>query len=255
MKAVRWAVMVGLLGLAVLPEAARAGQRPFIWAFDTKIVPKGSLELEQWLWVRGRAPGVADSPARYWIWWAPVFGLTQRLEVALPFQVRSVKGNTELESFEADVRLRLQPRGDDSPYQQLVRLVYHHAIDTAAPSRVDAHFIQSFQVEDGPRLALDLGTQVGIPALRGREGPVRLQGSYALGLSYPVLEDELSFSLEAYGEVPLRALPGEQRHFVGASVAWTFGRTWVTLGTMVGLTPLFPETPRFMPRLIWAVLL
>jgi hypothetical protein len=38
-------------------------------------------------------------------------------------------------------------------------------------------------------------------------------------------------------------------------VAWTFGRTWVTLGVLVGLTPWYPETPRFMPRLIWAVAL
>jgi hypothetical protein len=68
-------------------------------------------------------------------------------------------------------------------------------------------------------------------------------------------EEELRGSLEAFGELPLQGIPGGQHHFVGADLAWTFGRSWVTLGLMVGLTPLFPETPQFMPRLIWAVAL
>ncbi len=254
MNAARYAVMAGVLGLVLLlPTPAEAGRRPFIWAYDTEIIPKGGIELEQWLWVRSRSPEVPSSPARYWIWWAPIFGLTQRMEVALPFQIRSVRGNTQLESFEADLRLRLQPRGDDGPYLQLIRLVYHHAIDTAAPSRMDVNFVQSYGEPDGLRLVLDLGAQVGIPALRGEQGTVQLLGTYSVGATYPIVEDELRLSFEAFGELPLRGLSGEQHHFVGPSLAWTSGRMWVTLGTLVGLTPLFPETPHFMPRLIWAV--
>lgn len=255
MSAVRRFVMMGLLALAVLPTPAEAGRRPFIWVYDTEIVPKGDVELEQWLWVKSRAPGVPGQASNYWIWWGPVFGLTQRLELALPFQVLATRERTQLESFDADLRLRLNPRGDDAPWQALLRVAYHHTIHTPQPSRLDANLVQSFETEGGLRLVLDVGAQVGLPALRGQEGPVRLLGSYAAGVSFPLLEDELRASLEAFGEIPLQGIGGGQHHFVGADLAWTFGRTWVTLGVLVGLTPVFPETPQFMPRLIWAVVL
>jgi hypothetical protein len=255
MSAVRWVAVMAVLALAVLPAPAQAGRRPFIWVYDTEIVPKGDVELEQWLWAKSRAPANPSIPARYWIWWAPVFGLTQRLELAVPFEVVASRERTQLESFSADLRLRINPRGDDSPWQPLVRVAYRQSIHTSQPSRVDANLVQSYETQSGLRLALDLGAQAGIPALRGNEGPLRLLGTYAAGASYPLIADELRASLEVFGEIPLRNLPGESHHFVGADLAWTFDRTWVTLGVMVGLTPISKETPHFMPRLIWAVLL
>lgn len=256
MRAVRWVVVMAALAVAVLPASAEAGRRPFIWVYDTEIVPKGDVELEQWLWAKSRAPGLPGKGAAYWIWWGPVFGLTQQLELAVPFQVVATRDRTQLESFDADLRLRLNPRGHESPWQPLVRLVYHQGIHTPQASRVDANLVQSLQLDNGLRFALDLGAQVGIPAFRGGEGPLRLLGTYAAGVSFPVSEEgDLRASLEAFGELPLLDTPGAQHHFVGADVAWTFGRSWVTLGVLVGLTPLFPETPQFMPRLIWAVVL
>ncbi|MFP2929850.1 hypothetical protein ACLESO_32585 [Pyxidicoccus sp. 3LG] len=234
---------------------AQAGRRPFIWTFDTDIVPKGDVELEQWLWARSRAPGVPNRPTAYWIWWGPVFGLSQHLELALPFQVRANRTVTQLESFEADFRYRLFPRGDNRAFQPLVRAVWHQAINTATPSRVDANLVGSYQWESGFRAVLDLGAQVGVPALRGDEGPARILGTYSVGVSLPVIEDELRLSLESFGEFDLKDVGQEPHLFVGPSVAWTFGRTWLTAGTLVGLTAVSSETPRFMPRLIWAVAL
>jgi hypothetical protein len=247
---------MAVLAVAVLPAPAEAGRRPFIWVYDTEIVPKGDVELEQWLWARGHPPGVSGQDARYWLWWGPVFGLTQRLELAVPFQVQATRDSTRLDSFDADLRLRLFPRGDDSPWQALLRVAWHQSIHGERPSRVDANLVQSYELESGLRLVLDLGAQTGSPTFRGGSGPVQLLATYAAGASYPLLgEGELRASLEAFGELPLQGLPTAQHHFVGADLAWTFGRTWVTLGVLVGLTPLFPETPQFMPRLIWAVAL
>lgn len=256
MRAVRWIVVVTVLAVAGIPRPAEAGRRAFIWAYDTEIVPKGDVELEQWLWARTRAPGDTGQAASYWLWWAPVFGLSQRIELAVPFQVRATQELTRLDSIDADLRLRLRPRGDDSPWQPLLRVAWHQAIHTTRPSRVDVNLVQSYDWESGLHLALDLGAQVGSPAFRGEEGPVQWLGTYALGASYPVAGDgELRAALEAFGEIPLHGLTGGQHHFVGADLSWTFGRTWLTLGVLVGLTPLFPETPQFMPRFIWAVAL
>ncbi|WP_164017446.1 hypothetical protein [Pyxidicoccus trucidator] len=255
MRAARLAaVMACLVGLA-WAAPAEAGRRPFIWTFDTEITPKGDVELEQWLWARSRAPAFPERPSAYWIWWGPVLGLSQHLELAIPFQVRANRDVTELESFEADFRYRLFPRGDDRAFQPLVRAVWHQAIDTAGPSRVDVDVVGSYQLESGLRLVLDLGLQVGIPALRGDGGPARVLGTYSAGVSYPLIPDELRLSLESFGEFGLRELDQDPHLFVGPSVAWSFGRTWLTAGTMFGLTAVSSETPRFMPRLIWAVAL
>src|SRR5438045_3051266 len=97
----------GSLVLAMLlwSSAAQAGRRPFIWTYDTEIVPRGDLELEQWLWAKTRPPSLPAKRAAYWIWWAPVIGLAPRLELAIPFQVlATAAGTTTLDSFEADVR-------------------------------------------------------------------------------------------------------------------------------------------------------
>ncbi|MCP3139555.1 hypothetical protein [Pyxidicoccus xibeiensis] len=255
MRAARWAAVVTCVVALAWAAPAQAGRRPFIWTYDTDIVPKGDVELEQWLWARSRAPAFPERPSVYWIWWGPVIGLSQHLELALPFQVRANRTVTELESFEADFRYRLFPRGDDRAFQPLVRVAWHQAIRSANPSRVDVDLVGSYELESGLRLALDLGAQVGIPALRGGEAPVRILGTYSAGVSYPVIPDELRLSLESFGELDLKDAGQEPHLFVGPSVAWTFGRTWVTVGTLVGVTAVAPETPRFMPRLIWAVAL
>ena len=255
MSAVRAMRVVVILAGVLLAVPAEAGQRSFAWTYDTEIVPKGDVELEQWLWARSRAPGLPTERSRYWIWWAPVFGLTQRLELALPFQVESSRDFTWLDSFDADARLRLFPRGDDHPWQGLLRVAWHQAINTPHPSRVEANLVQSYELENKLRLALDLGVQTGLLMLRGGDGPVQVLATYAAGASLPLGEGEFKASLEAYGELPVSGLGSAQHHFVGADVAWTFGRSWVTLGLMVGLTRWFPETPQFMPRLLWAVAL
>lgn len=255
MRAVRWAAWVACILGVLSSTPAKAGPRPFIWTFDTAIVPKGDVELEQWLWARSRSPDAPERPTAYWLWWAPVLGMSQHLELAIPFQVRATRGVTELDSFEADFRYRLFPRGDERPFQPLVRAVWHQSIRGASPSRVDVNLVGSYQWESGLHVALDLGTQVGIPALRGGDAPVRILGTYSAGASYPLIAEELRVSVESFGEFGLKALDHDPRLFVGPSVSWTFGRMWLTAGTLVGLTFVSSDTPRFMPRLIWAVAL
>ncbi|NVJ08312.1 hypothetical protein HUW63_24120 [Myxococcus sp. AM001] len=255
MRTAHWVTVVACIAGLTWAAPAQAGRRPFIWTFDTEIVPKGDVELEQWLWARSRAPSAPDRPSVYWIWWGPVIGLSQHLELAIPFQVRANQTDTQLESFEADFRYRLFPRGDDGAFQPLVRAVWHQAINTPEPSRVDVDLVGSYQWDNGLRTTVDLGAQVGFPSLRGDEGPTRILGTYSVGVAYPVIEDELQVSLESFGEFGLKDANQDPHLFVGPSVAWTFGRMWITAGTLFGLTAVAPETPRFMPRLIWAVAL
>jgi len=253
---VKGLLLASALAVLVLPLRANAGRRAFTWAYDTEIVPEGDLELETWLWARTRSPAFPTRTARYWIWWGPVFGLTDHLELNLPFQIVSwgdVYGQeTQLESFEADLRYRLKPRGNQDPFQALFRAAYHLPTGYPEPPRVDVNAVGSYDFESGVHLVLDVGAQVGLAPVTAAGGKVTTLITYDLGVSYPV-SDEINVSVENFAELPAVNLSGGAHEFVGPAFEWTRGRFWLTFGVLVGLTPAFKETPHFMPRLLWAV--
>lgn len=253
----RRSAIAAALALAVLASArpAQAGIRPFIWTWDTKILAQGDVELEQWLWARTQAPAAPAVPSSYWIWWGPVFGLNQHLELALPFQVQADRDSTWLESFEADLRWRIFSPNDEGKLQPLVRAAFHQVIHAPGThSRLELNLVGSYGAQDELHAAVDLGTRISFPFLGGSGDPVQVVATYAAGVSVPVLFEGLRISGEIFGEI-VAAGPPDQHHFVGASVSYVRGRMWITAGSMVGVTPLFPTTPQFMPRLIWAVAL
>jgi hypothetical protein len=257
--------LAGLTGLLALAAAlatadARAGIRPYIWTWDTQIVPQGDVELEQWLWVRGKAPANPSAVADYWLWWGPVFGLTEHLEVAVPFQTlaRSSPQSFWIESLEVDARYRIFSRNDDGKFQPLIRAAFHQAVRSPGLySRVDANAVLSYGSLSELHATADLGTRIFLPFLSASTAAPRVQLTYAAGVSYPLTE-ELHGAVEVFGEVDVANPPSTTdlaHHFVGASVGYQKGRVWLTAGMLVGLTPLFPTTPQVMPRLIWAVAL
>jgi hypothetical protein len=135
-----------LVALWLAPlSAVHAGQRPFLFAYDTNIVSSGNIELEQWLWASGPAPA-QRGPAIYWLWWGPVVGINPHLELAVPFQVKEVGGTTELASFDADLRWRLFPQDDRSGFQALLRTSYHQATvyNASLPTRFDSNLSFSY---------------------------------------------------------------------------------------------------------------
>jgi hypothetical protein len=263
----RSGLLAALLAVAALHASdARAGIRPYIWTWDTQTVAQGDVELEQWLWVRGKIDPVRFDPATtvpsrdsaYWLWFGPVIGATQHLELAFPFQTVGNAGGFFLESFEVDARYRFFSRNDDGKLQPMVRAAFHQAIRSAAVySRVEADAVLSYGSPSEFQAAANVGTRVSLPFLSWSSAPPRVQVTYAAGASYP-FTDWFRAGAEVFGELDVANYPPDTdlpHHFVGVNASWKFGRIWLTAGTLVGLTPLFPSTPQFMPRLIWAVAL
>jgi len=231
--------------LAWVPAAAQAGQRPFLWAYDTNIVSTGNLELEQWLWFKGSSPGTS---AQYWVWWSPVVGITRHLEAAVPFQLEDPGTGARLASLDADLRWRLFSQDDRGGFQGLVRAAFHR--DTALHrSRLDLTLSTSWGDRTDPHVMLELGAQ--LAALSGSQAAPHV-GTYDAGVAFPFQNGELQLALESFGTLRFdgKLTPDV---YAGGSVAWTPGRFWVTLGTLVGLTSPTGPWPRFMPRLTWAV--
>src|SRR5712664_661200 len=94
------------LATTLAADRAEAGRRAFLFAYDSEIVPEGDVELEQWWWSESRIQASAERPvakaALYWIWLAPVIGLSNHLELALPFQIVASGNSTALQTFSAD---------------------------------------------------------------------------------------------------------------------------------------------------------
>lgn len=255
------APLLALLALSA-PEA-EAGRRPFLSLLDTEMLPEGDLELEQWLWVVRPPRSKPEGRDTTWLWWGPVFSPSSHLEVAVPIQLVSDPTHIWLESFDVDVRWRAFPREDLSPLQPLVRVAYHQTVGQATPGntlhlppRLDADAVLSYEAPIGLHLVANAGVRLDLPSMAGAVDPTQVrslvQGIWGIGAAYTFLDGELKLAVEATGERAFQGATRPNRTYAGGSLSWTRGRIWLTAGTLVGLTP---DTPAFVPRLIWAVAL
>jgi hypothetical protein len=248
------AFIVALLSSTLVTRTAEAGRRPFLFTYDSEIVPEGDAELEQWVWSESKVPASPDRPAIYWIWSSPVFGLTNHLELALPFQIVATANSTSLAFFAAEARYRFLPRENDGRFQPLLRVSLRQSISSrSGPSGLEANFVATYGRPNELHVSVDLGARVALPWPENLPRP--LVASYAVGVAYPILGNELRLSAEFLGEQGIQdyAETAFPRHSVGGAISWTRGRIWLTAGSLFGLTGPSPASPRYMPRLIWAV--
>jgi len=247
--------------------SAVAGQRPFIWNYDTEVVPEGDVELEQWLWAMGRAQdttGQYPNAGTYYVWWGPVVGIGQHLELALPFEIFDPADEyAQLEFVSVDARWRIRPRIETGGFQGLVRLAYLHSTTAAEDwySHLQLDLVGSWGERKEPHLALDVQGSLDWNGTRGLT-----ESGYAdLGFSWPLANGEFQIGGEFFGQwvhpwvpawnnAPGFFGPPKFQPFVGPDLAWTHGRFWLTAGVLLGLDPGSLQ-PRWMPRVVWAVAL
>ena len=245
----RWLPLAVVVALVLLPLPALAGRTAHLLTEESQIVPEGGVELEQWLWAKERSPDSPTRPVVKWMWWGPVVGVSPQLELSAPLQIANTTSGMVFASLELDARYRLVPRENDLGFQPLVRLAYVQSLNPiAGPSRVDADLVAT---EGGPtalRISENLGARIAMPWIDGDSGPVTATVTAAVGASIP-LSRELRLAAELEGELPT-ANPGSALLSVGPSLSWTHGPFWVTLGSLIGLTS---NTPRYFPRVLWAI--
>jgi len=248
------------LASALASAPAEAGRRAFLFAYDSEIVPEGDVELEQWWWSESRIQAGGDRAtaraALYWIWWAPVIGLTNHLELALPIQIIAGANNTTLQTFSADLYYRFFSREKEGGFQPLIRASIHQAISArSAPSSGEVNLVLAYGKPSELHIAVNAGVTFSLPWPENLPRPAT--GSFGGGVSYPLSPGgEFRLSAEVLAEVQDPSMPlAFPRYFAGGAVSWTRGRIWITAGTMVGLTGLSSASPPFIPRLLWAVAL
>lgn len=226
--------------LLCAPGDVNAGRRFSGWLSDTDVLPQRSAELEWWVWERtGQPPPVVYLAA------AGVVGISDHLELALPLELglRSDQPG-QLALYGLDVRYRLA-----SP-------------DAAAAGPVvpllRAGVRRLVQREDA-RLELDAVVSITAGKLRvvvnaGAFAETEAERIYAVGgagVAYALTQD-LAVGAELYAEASLFT-PGEHERWIsaGPTLAFTYGRFWVTGSLPIGL---HDEAPDLLPRVQWGIM-
>lgn len=244
---VRLRLIVAAAALALVPaRAAHAGLSRFGWLIDTDVIPERSVELEQWTTEedqQGKSNRDETTLA-----WAPVVGITDRLELALPvewtWEASDTAGaRTAFTRFGGELRWRLVTNDPvDAPaFAPLVRLSVNRlvterdAVEFAGDLVGSYHCGRVHAVANAGVLQL---AQSGASATTARGGA---------GVSIGVT-DELRLGAEAFAQLALTGDSDESWVAAGPDLAWSHGRFWIAASLPIGLYQI-----RVAPRITWAI--
>jgi hypothetical protein len=236
-----------LLVLLSLEGAAHAGRSTLAWTYDTETVPERGVELEQWVSDEHRQG--PDHAYDTNIWWAPVIGVTDQLELALPIEWDWTKSDvqsprTVLSRFGAELRWRLVTSDPvEAPaWVPLIRLAVKRPIYEAEAVQVEADAVVSYTVGRLHAVA-DLG---GYAILQPYGNVLATKSGAGVSIS---VTDELRLGGEVYGEKELSGGSDDETWLIaGPNLEWTHGRIWITAGFGIGLYQITSA-----PRIKWGV--
>jgi hypothetical protein len=237
--------------IAALATPAFAGQTRFGWLHDTDTVPQRGVELENWFVEQDGEKGYAAGPSQdeTLIWWGPVVGITDRLELALPLELSVSGPETNLavsvERFGPEARLRLTDPDplESGPFSGLLRfgakrmLAEHDGIHLEGGAVLSADQNRFHMVVDLEGVA-EIAAKSTTFSLRPGAGiSARVAGDFRLGA-------------EVYASLAIREADAISWAALGPNLAWSYGRLWLSASFPIGLWHI-----GFAPRLNWAVAL
>lgn len=242
----KWQRLLCVAAFAALlaPSTALAGRRAFLWAWDTEVQPERGIEIEQWITER-----IFSTPTDLTqVWWAPVIGLSDRVELALPGEWSHHQDSDKItfDWYGAELRWRLASPDpmESGKLVPLIRVAAHRLARSRTDFRLEATAVLAWDPHQRVHLVGNLGVQ---QLISGDEtvAPFSLAASYAA-------TSDLKLGVELFGDY--FAITNVAAHrslaMIGPSFGWTFGRMWLTAGALVGITD---SAPQAMPRLLWAI--
>lgn len=242
----RLASFVALGAVVLAPATAAAGRTDFGWLFGTETMPERGVELQQWLYEENGRPGLPDQTL---VWWGPVIGLTDQLELSLPIELAwtgpSIGDDAHftLADYGADLRYRFVSEDpvEAGPVVPLVRLAVKRDVVLRDAVIVEGDFVLGYQ-SGCVHALLDAGVTSELSAddhyVFARPGA---------GVSVEVKPDlRFGAEVETYLQV---AGDGEYRWVAaGPNLAWTHGRFWLSGAFDVGIYHI-----RTAPRIVWGI--
>ncbi len=228
-------IVVAACALALLPRAAKAGARPYVYTQGFDSLSEGSIELESWFSAATRNGGPSA-----WDWWlGPVAGITDRLEVGFfgifkQTPASPSSASLALGSLRAQVSYQLADKAS-WPVDLRLRLEYGHPVAPGESSSVWLLGIVSRSF--GPLdLTLNVGTWMGFPA-----GGIDKYLNHAFGASYEVLGG-LRLGAEALGSMKFASDGSRSSSYsAGPALSYGRGRFWASSSFAFGVLGQAPE--------------
>jgi hypothetical protein len=228
-----------------LPPPAWAGRSFYGWLYGTEVLPERGVELQTWiLEANDRYGGHTKDTG---LWWGPLIGVTDQLELALPIELEWTATEDDKRSFtlrrygiEARYRLVSADPADAPALVPLVRIAVKRDVVVRDDLRLEGDLVSSYDV--GPVQALvDLGF---ISDITPRDHHSELRPG--AGISVRVA-DGLRLGAETYSEISLDSR-SDSWAMAGPDIAWTRGRFWLSGAFGIGLYHV-----RVAPRVMWGI--
>ena len=235
------------VALLILPGVAHAGRTYYGWLYGTEVLPERGAEWASWLQEQNEQQPDNFKETRWWT--APLIGITDQLELALPIelawdQATDVKAHTAFDTFGAELRYRFvsQDPVDAPGFVPLVRVAVYRQIIDRDTWNPQIDFVMSYEM-DRLHVLLDLGGYGDITDLKSSH----FEFHPGAGFSIRAL-GELRFGGEIHAELSFDDESNANWIIAGPNLAWSHGRTWLSAAYGIGLHGISNA-----PRVQWGI--
>ena len=234
-----------MVTVLVCAQPAYAGRTFFGWLYGTEVMPERSAEIQTWvLEENGRGPANLKETS---LWWSPLIGVTDQLELALPVEFAWTRADGADADFtfsrwgiEARYRLVTQDPEDAPAFAPLIRVAVKR--DVGVRNAIQPEIDAVISYDAGPvQVLLDLG-MVG----QFTKDDNRLEFRPGGGVSVQVVGD-LRLGAEAYAQIDLDNSDNSWA-IVSPNLAWSHGRTWISAAMGIGVYQIDNA-----PRIMWGI--
>lgn len=230
----------------LVPRAAHAGRSFYGWLYGTEVLPERGVELQTWLFETNGRYG--NAPRTTSLWWGPLIGVTDQLELSLPVEMAWVAGDdTSGPSFsfrryglEARYRLVTSDPVAAPALVPLVRAAIKRDVSDSHALLVEGDVVASYDV-GAVNALVDVGVYGDLKS-NNRKWNVRPGAGVSIAVT-----GELRLGAEAYVELDLDS-SSDSWAVVGPNLAWTHGRFWLSGSFGIGVYHI--DTA---PRVMWGI--
>lgn len=238
MRLVRASVIAALIAA---PSTAFAGRTYYGWLYGTEVMPERGVELQTWVLERD---SVGDDHAKETsLWWGPLIGVTDHLELALPVEFDWTESDLAKPDFtmkRIGVEGRYRFVDSEAAFAPLLRVAAKRDVTVRDATILEADAVASYQ--KGKLHAL---VDVGVVSEITPDHTVT-EIRPGAGISIQAVGD-LRFGAEIYGEIGVGD-DNEQWLAIGPNLAWTHGRFWLSAAYGIGVMNISAA-----PRIMWGV--
>jgi hypothetical protein len=238
------------------PRAAHAGRSFYGWLYGTEVMPERGVELQTWISDENGKYGVR--PKESSIWWGPLIGVTDQLELSLPIEMEWTSVNNTMTDpvetktsftfrwfgIEARYRLASPDPIEAPPLVPLVRVAVKRDVSQRDRVRAEGDVVASYEA-GAVHAQVDVGFIGEVtPGGQGHHTEIRPGGGVSVRVS-----EELRVGAEGYAEISFDS--DKQREswaVVGPNVAWTHGRFWFSGAFGIGVYHI-----KVAPRVVWGI--